>query len=151
MQTWVKWSCSAPEVAVLRRRVRANRSRSLAVVKRRTLRTFARDRGLREVRGVTLRVPNGGCHVELTEIEVAKRRYWTFRFEAFGGARPGRLAGLLGATAEHLLDDRDRPLTFRTAQSPRDSFAVARSLSYPEWLMAIAGRARRSKAFSAKA
>jgi hypothetical protein len=30
-----------------------------------------------------------------------------------------------------------RPRTFRTAQSARDSFRTARSLSYPEWLLAI--------------
>lgn len=135
MQTWVKWSCSAPEVAVLRRRIVASRSQSVAVKKRRVMRTFSCDRGLREVEARAW--PRDGCHVELTDLVVGRRRYWTFGLEAFGYAHPQRVTTFLLLTAKRVLDDPERPRTFRTPQSARDSFRAARSLSYPEWLLMI--------------
>lgn len=139
MQTWVKWSCSAPEVGALRRRIVASRSLSIAVKKGRAMRTFSCERGLREVEARTW--PRAGCHVELTDLLVGRRRYWTFGFEAFAAARPHRLPLFLLRTAKRVLGDAQRPRSFRTAQSTRDSFRTARSLSYPEWLLRSARNA----------
>lgn len=138
MQTWVKWSCSAPQIVALQRRVAASPSLSIAVKKRRTIRTFSCDRGLHEVEARAC--PRNVCHVELTDLTVGRRRYWTFGFEACAAAPPQGPTLLLLRTAKMVLDDAARPRTFRTAQSARDSLAATRSSSYPEWLLAIAAR-----------
>jgi hypothetical protein len=135
MQTSVKWSCSAPEVAGLRRRVVASRSLSVAVRKRRALRTFSCDGDLREVKARAR--PHDGCHVELTDLVVGRCRWWTFGFEAFAYGRPQGLTLFLLLTAKQVLDDPSRPRTFRTAQSARDAFSTVRSMSYPEWLLEL--------------
>jgi len=130
VQTWVKWGDSAPEVAALRRRVIRQRSLVVAVTKARSLRRFSLDRGLHEMPADTTRFPADGCNIELTEIRVGRARHWTFGFEALARGHPTRITDILDETAKALFEDRAAP------RSSGD-FAVANSLSYPEWLLMI--------------
>jgi hypothetical protein len=134
VQRWVKWSCSAPPVAALRTQVTRERPLIVAVTKARVLRRFAFAPELREVPADTRRLPADGCNAELTMLRVARAQYWTFGLEAFAYAHPTRIDEFLDIAAEHILNDPERPRRFHTQQAPRDSFAAANSLSYPEWL-----------------
>lgn len=143
---WVKWSCKAEdEVDTLRRIVGANEDLWASVQKSRFLRKISLDDGKpKEVDAANAR-PDRGCQVELTSIKVivgevgtshsesdwAKASsWWSISLEAFAPSAPSVREDVLS----HLTEVAN--LLFQNA--PPCRLDLSSSLSYPEWLLAVA-------------
>ena len=132
MQTWVKWSCALPPIALLQQAL-AQREPFVPVGKSRVLRKYSFDRGFEEVDAATAR-PEDGCNLELTRLEVNDARWWTIGFEAFGFRHPERVIEILEQTVQVFAADPSRPSTFANEKSPRAHLGSDDSFSYPGWL-----------------
>jgi len=119
-QRWGKWSmpfAAGPELTGSERWI------SLAKVRH--------SRKLAWIDGVVTEVvfdlrPDAGCIVELTEVEVSGRPYWTFGLEAFG-EREQVDVQLLGSGRWFFLDN----------PPERPTLVVDASLPYPAWIASL--------------
>lgn len=126
---WEKWSVAGPFVSMFFNEAGDDRSRWTEVTKTRTIRKYATDGP--EVREVDTAGGCGkhddGCYVELTQLEVLNKKYWTLGFESFAGTR--ELSDNLFRTIDFFSRTLNNPLTF----------PAGRSFAYTEFLTDLLG------------
>ncbi|MCE7988955.1 MAG: hypothetical protein DYG89_47985 [Caldilinea sp. CFX5] len=120
-ECWVKWSYGEEPVAPLVQALLAQANGSVDVQKKRWLRKFSLDSGQPAPVSTDQR-PAEGCTVELTQLHVQDRPYWTLALEAFGAEQQVRAHLWTVATA------------FLAQHSPPVSCTTVNSCSYPVWL-----------------
>ncbi|UVT14291.1 MAG: hypothetical protein H8K04_10480 [Nitrospira sp.] len=126
---WLKWS---HEASKLDEDVRAlfENDRWVKVRTQRRLRKFSLDQGtLSEVRGNDSS-PQTACHIELTNVELGARKFWSLGFESFGHAN--QVEETLRTVSAYCFSERDSPL--------KRSLNGAQSLPYPEWILSVRPR-----------
>lgn len=126
---WVKWSFACEGLPTLDSALHQS-GHWLKVQKERFLRRFSADMGhLAEVTAPPGSLPESGCNVELTrvEVDVKPQSWFTLGFEAFG--QP--------AVAVKILLDALRLFFKDHGPVPGVSLSEGNSLSYPTWLAKV--------------
>jgi hypothetical protein len=121
---WVKWSYGEAPADPLVQALLVQSSGCIDVQKKRWLRKFSLDHGQLEPVDTEAR-PDDGCNVELTQLRVQERLYWSLAFEAFGPEVQVRQH--LWKVGTHFL----------TQHSPANQCSTANSCSYPVWLASM--------------
>jgi hypothetical protein len=123
---WVKWSFGSDGLRTLKPELLQS-GLWVEVRKERTIRKFSADSGsVLEVQPEQKPLPNAGCNVELTAIEIDARRpnWYSLGFEAFGEQKK----------VESILDETVRLFFGAQPPLPEMSLGEKESLSYPGWL-----------------
>lgn len=130
---WLRWLHKVSEIDREIRLLFEN-DRWANVCEHRHLRKFSLHRGkLSEVRGNDFSAQTA-CHVELTEIEVGAKKFWSFGIEAFGHA--DHAEETLKTVSTYCFSEQHSPL--------KRSLNGAQSLPYPEWILSLRPRPAQS-------
>ena len=85
IELWEKWSLAGSSVSQLFKEIQDNKALWVDVIKTRTLRKYSTDGDDIQEMDASGRqgFPDDGCNVELTEITIENKSYWSIGFEAF--------------------------------------------------------------------
>ncbi len=129
VQLWIRWSHKISEIDRDLRTLFEN-DRWANVCEQRRFRKFCLHQGkVSEVPGNDC-IAQTACHVELTEIEVGAKKFWSFGIESFGHAE--QVEETLNAVSTYCFSERQSPL--------KRALNCAQSRSYPEWILSVRPR-----------
>ena len=123
LEHWRKWSFPLAESGITSSIATATAS-WISVEKERLLRTYGLTSEKRVVPCSSEEAPSQGCEMELTDVRVEDRVWWTLAFEAFG--KESCLRENLLLVIQHVLTSRDLP-----------PLSAKTSCGYAEWLARI--------------
>jgi hypothetical protein len=85
IELWEKWSLAGYSVSQLFSEIRGDKTSWIDVTKTRTIRKYSTDgEVIHEMDALGRQgFPDDGCNVELTEITIKNKSYWSIGFEAF--------------------------------------------------------------------
>lgn len=125
IEHWRKWSLPLAATGESLDGLLVPRSSWVAVRKERMLRSYRCDVG-EQIAATTELYTERGCHLELTNVQVGDRIWWTLAFEAYGAE--SSLRDSLASTMQYILKREGAPYRL----DARDSFGYARWLALLE-------------------
>ncbi|MEW5960802.1 MAG: hypothetical protein AB1801_24010 [Chloroflexota bacterium] len=125
VEQWRKWSFSLVGAGYDFSHQPAPAAAWLGVKKERWLRTYRLTDNWQVV-PASLDAPGPGCDLELSQVQVGSRTWWSLCLEAFGGET--KLEQNLLLVASHVLE---------TTSSSSPLLTVEQSCGYPHWLCSV--------------
>jgi len=131
---WEKWSTKDELIKTFKQKVAEGEADWIAVKKKRVTRKFSVDKtSIKEVDDPQRNLDNG-CNVELTKIEIDKKKYWSLAFDSFSEKDDlSEVKDNLKRTVDKLLSESDCPFTSKDA-SLLKLLSKEKSYSYPGFL-----------------
>lgn len=131
LQTWEKWSISGEKVKDFERFALSEsfRGKWTEVEKKRVLRKFKfENQTMDEIPAGEF--PDNGCQVEITDLKVRSRLFWTLNLEAFGDKH--LFQEIISSIITYLNNKEEFMELLK-----EDFFNDDNSMSYPKWLMQL--------------